>query len=113
HRLDLLGASTRAMAPEAPLGGWCPPLRGASVIEITSSEKASASRHIDTSSATRHLAWASLGPQRHAKTVSQPSVARREGWSGTPLSLTTAPLGGRAGRREDLRKISGVRAGRL
>jgi hypothetical protein len=93
NRLDLLGASARAMASQAPLGGWCPPLREARFIETTSCEKAPASPHIDTSSATRHLAWACLGPQRHAKTVSQPSVARREGWSGRALSLTTAPLG--------------------
>ena len=97
HRLDLLGASARAMALQAPLGGWCPPFRGARLIEITSSEQESASHHLDTSPATRTDAWASCRPRRYAKTASQPSVARRRRWRGGGPFLTTAPLGG--GRR--------------
>src|SRR5262249_20097717 len=94
-RLGPLGASTRAMAHEAPLGGWCPLSCGAQHIEIAKSEDDNALRVAPT----HHIELANLrdrAADRNALPtlqVNRPFASGRLGQR-RDLPLTNSPLGG-------------------
>jgi hypothetical protein len=95
NRLDPLGASARAMASKAPLGGWCPHFCGARTIECTSYENAPALRiaptpHEQLAELRGRVAHRNLTPRLQ---TNRPG-GRTDDWMSGALSLTPAPLGG-------------------